>query len=80
MDHINLTGHHTLLDNELNEKTNITSVYFDMLRITGLISKYGEHDGFFKYLSLRIFREPLDELELISRLDRSAESTSLSAY
>jgi hypothetical protein len=41
-----------ILDNELNEKTNITSIYFDMLKITGLIIKYGEHDGFFKYIPI----------------------------
>jgi len=58
------------LGNELREKTNIYSVYFDMSGITGLINKHGERDGFFKYLSLRIFHEPLNESELGMRLDQ----------
>jgi hypothetical protein len=58
------------LGNELGEKPNISSVYFEMSGITGLIDKHSEHDGFFKCLSLRIFHEPLDELELVMRLDQ----------
>ena len=58
------------LDTKLCDKTNVASIYFDMSGITGLVNRYGERDGFFRYLSLRMFRDPLDELQLMIRLDQ----------
>ena len=52
MDPINLERYH-FWD---NEKTNIASVYFDMSGITGLIGKYGEHDGVLTFKSTYRYR------------------------
>ena len=39
----------------------------------GMVSTYGEREGFYKFLSLQAFQKPLDELGLIQKLKEQSQ-------
>ena len=65
------------LGDKLIVEAAITCVSFDMSMAKGMMSIYGEKDGFYKYISLQTFGAALDEEGLIKRLREPSERRCL---
>ena len=55
----------------------ITGGFFEMSAVYGMVRTHGEYNGFYRFLSSRIFGEVLDEERLTRRLEQLTQPICL---